>query len=80
MVVCWAALLGIYALMLYRINETRAEAGLLQERVNELERRNTDLYAEFCQVYDWLRECQLSIPPDESMSVEDVNNILKVKR
>jgi hypothetical protein len=90
MVICWAVLLGIYALMLYRTNVVRAEVEQLQLRVNELkagnaklEVENAQLYMDFCQEAEWLQECQLSLQSEDAerqLSVESIDKTLKVKK
>ena len=87
----FAVLLGIYGFLLHAIHTAQAEVDVLVEELDvlikgnaELEKRNQELYVDFCQEAEWLQECQSSLkrPVEEKdfISEEYINNALRIKR
>ena len=62
---------------------TTDEVNALQVVVDELEVENAQLFMDFNQEAEWLQECQLNIQSfdaEDKLTVESVNQILKVKK
>jgi len=89
-IVSIAGLLGIYGYLVHEIRVTTDEVKALQVIVDdlkkgnaELEVENAQLFQDFCQEAEWLQECQLSLQSEDAerqLSVENIDNILKVKK
>jgi len=90
-IVCVLGLLGIYSLTINDGHKARMEHDALIKSINdlkagnaELEKRNQELYVDFCQEAEWLQECQSSLkrPVEERdwISKEYINNALRIKR
>lgn len=90
-IVCILGILGIYSLTLRDGHKRRMEHDALVKSINdlkagnaELEKRNQELYLDFCQEAEWLQECQSSLkrPVEEKdfISEEYINNALRIKR
>jgi len=76
-------LLGIYGYLVHEIKVTTDEVNALQVVVDELEVENAQLFMDFNQEAEWLQECQLNIQSfdaEDKLTVESVNQILKVKK
>jgi hypothetical protein len=61
----FCGLLGFYGYLIHEINTAKAEVNDLIKALDglktgnaELEERNRELYADFCQEAEWLQECQ----------------------
>jgi hypothetical protein len=85
---CTAGLLTIYGWLVHEASTAEAEVAALQKVVDELkegnaelEIRNAELYADFCQEAEWLQECQLSLQSEDAerqLSVESIDKIIGV--
>ena len=83
-------LFGIYTYLLFLAKTTQDEVDALAEKVqdlregnDELEKRNLELYADFCQEAEWLQECQRSVQSlnkEDIATVKYVNEVLRIKR
>jgi hypothetical protein len=72
----------------HEASTAEAEVAALQKVVDELkegnaelEIRNAELYADFCQEAEWLQECQLSLQSEDAerqLSVESIDKIIGV--
>jgi len=89
-IVSIAGLLSIYGYLVHEIKVTTDEVKALQVIVDELkagnaqlEVENARLFMDFNQEAEWLQECQLNIQSfdaEDKLTVESVNQILKVKK
>jgi Flp pilus assembly protein TadB len=82
-VTCASLLIVIYAFMLQKIAKARSEIVTLKESLVDAEERANSTYVDFCICSRWLQECQLdiqSVDTSDFISVEEVNNILRIKR
>ena len=57
--------MGFYGYLVHEINMAKSEVNALIKVLDglktgnaELEKRNQELYADFCQEAEWLQECQ----------------------
>jgi len=91
MLFIFLGLLGVYGFLLYRNSMAQREVDALVKSINdlkagnaELEKRNQELYLDFCQEAEWLQECQSSLkrPVDEKdfISKEYIHKALRIKR
>jgi Flp pilus assembly protein TadB len=80
---CASLLVVVYAFMLHKISKARSEIVTLKESLVEAEERASSTYIDFCICSRWLQECQLdiqSIDTADLISVEAVNEVLRIKR
>jgi hypothetical protein len=87
---CSSVLLGIYLFFLIQVNTTQAEVDALTKVVQDLregndalEKRNLELYEDFCQEATWLSECQRSVQSlnrEDLSTVEYITDVLRIKR
>ena len=82
--------LGIYTYLLVQARTIQNEVDALAQEVQDLregndalEKRNLELYEDFCQEAQWLSECQRSVQSlnkEDIATVKYIKEVLRIKR